>query len=700
MFYEENRHLEEEDMGFESPVYQITLYDKFFLVAIGKERQLIQKKNTYYFPIYLLNKTNVQTQIGAFQFESSKDTTEERMKPFLDSSGDLDLNRLGDPVFYSFSNYDYFHDITLDVTPMVIKELESEYIKNKSEKSADLKEESDEGELEEPNPFELTSQDVKLSATSIKTSKLLKDGIFTIDKTSIRIQMLPEESESMAQKIKKEFVQTERSLWIEKFMKNNKYSIVETNNNGDCLIDSIRIAYEQIGHKTTIAKLRALVAKEATSDKFRSYKDLYDNTVTEIEETAKELRRLEKENKNLKERLTGILKEDKSTREGIIKQATSIKYEHKALLEKQKLNKSFLSEFKHMEKIDTLEKFQEYIQTPSYWADDWAINVLEQNLNLKLIIFSNQAFDQDDLKNVLQCQVTSLEENEQFQPDYYVMVSYTGLHYELITYDSKFIFNYREIPYDVKVMIVIKCMERNSGLFSKIPEFKEFKDKLGIQQEDERESDEEAEEEGAITAGGGKINGLDKEVVFTFYDQANKLLKPGKGTNEKIPLYKIHDYSSLAVIPDWRKKLDDEYVSTFHLENKKWKTVEHYYQAAKFKKHNPHFYNQFSLDDMKSDIAKDIGLAKAAGSQYGIYKKGKKDIIVRPNTIRIDPDFYGSRKTEERERALYAKFSQNEELKHLLISTKNAILQHFIPKQKAEKDYLLMKVRDKLQREN
>jgi hypothetical protein len=57
MFYEENRHLEEEDMGFESPVYQITLYDKFFLVAIGKERQLIQKKNTYYFPIYLLNKT-------------------------------------------------------------------------------------------------------------------------------------------------------------------------------------------------------------------------------------------------------------------------------------------------------------------------------------------------------------------------------------------------------------------------------------------------------------------------------------------------------------------------------------------------------------------------------------------------------------------------------------------------------------------
>ena len=102
MFYEESRHLEQEDMGTDSPVYQINLYDKTFLIAIGKERRLVQKKNAYYFPIYLLNKTQVQTQIGAFEFESSKDTPGERAKPFLDSSGDLDLNRLGDPLFLQF----------------------------------------------------------------------------------------------------------------------------------------------------------------------------------------------------------------------------------------------------------------------------------------------------------------------------------------------------------------------------------------------------------------------------------------------------------------------------------------------------------------------------------------------------------------------------------------------------------------------
>jgi predicted NAD-dependent protein-ADP-ribosyltransferase YbiA (DUF1768 family) len=241
-------------------------------------------------------------------------------------------------------------------------------------------------------------------------------------------------------------------------------------------------------------------------------------------------------------------------------------------------------------------------------------------------------------------------------------------------------------------------MERNSGIFNKIQDFRNFKSKIGIEDTD-----------GELDTFDNELNSLadtnlniDEDTVFTFYNKSSGTAKPGKGANEKISQSKIRDYSDLGLkkYSDWRKKLDDEYAGIFTLDNMKWKTVEHYYQGAKFKKHNPHFYNQFSLDDTKSDIAKDVGLAKAAGSQDGFYKKGKKDISIRPNTIHIDSDFYGARKTEERERALYAKFSQNQELKYMLISTKNAVLQHFIPKRKAEKDYLLMKVRAQLQMEN
>jgi predicted NAD-dependent protein-ADP-ribosyltransferase YbiA (DUF1768 family) len=151
---------------------------------------------------------------------------------------------------------------------------------------------------------------------------------------------------------------------------------------------------------------------------------------------------------------------------------------------------------------------------------------------------------------------------------------------------------------------------------------------------------------------------------------------------------------------DWRKKLDDEWATIFTIDNMKWKTVEHYYQAAKFKKHNPHFYKMFSLDNAtNNEIANDVEIAKAGGSEKGTFKKGKTEVQLRPRDVRIDPDFYGSRKYEEREKALYAKFSQNEDLRTMLMATKDAVLKKHIPKMEAEVDTLLMQVRKKIQTE-
>jgi len=68
--------------------------------------------------------------------------------------------------------------------------------------------------------------------------------------------------------------------------------------------------------------------------------------------------------------------------------------------------------------------------------------------------------------------------------------------------------------------------------------------------------------------------------------------------------------------------------------------------------------------------------------------------------IKIDPDFYGNRKNEEREKAVYAKFSQNDDLKEIIIETKNAVLKKHVPKSKSESDMILMKVRKQIQDEN
>jgi predicted NAD-dependent protein-ADP-ribosyltransferase YbiA (DUF1768 family) len=694
MFYEENRYLEEDDIGFDTPIYNINLYDKSFLITIGKQRKLIQKKNTYYFPIYLLNKTKVQSQIGAFEFESSKDEDKDKIKPFVDTNGDIDLNRLGEPILYSFADYDYFKTITNDITPIGLKELEAEYILNKASKDDNSNEDEDEiDDSKELLSFELSRDDIQKSTLSIKKSqKVLENGVFSINKSSKRILALSEETKDDANKYKESYLESSKTRWIEKHMRNNNFDIIETSDNGDCLFDTIRLAYQQIGYETTIAILRAIVAKEVTNEQFMNYRELYQSTVAEIESINKELRKLISENKNLKERLKDT--DDKNKRSEIIKKANEIKREHSSLKEKQVLYNSFLQEFSHIKNIDSLEKFREYIKTPSYWADDWAIDILERSLNMKLIIFSEKDWEQDDENNIIQCTLSNNTSKVNFDPEFYIMTTYSGNHYKLISYSNKYILSFREVPYDVKTMVVIKCMEKNSGIFSNIPDFKEFKSKLGVFEEEDDDSDIE------IQLGGSGLYRLDNSTIFTFYNKSNGINKPGMASNESINKDKIHDYTQLAINKDWRKKLDDDWVSSFTLDNKKWKTVEHYYQASKFKKHNPHFYNQFSLDDASSDIAKDIEIARAAGSQKGMFKKGKKQISIRPSEIRIDSDFYGGRNKEERERALYAKFSQNEELKNILLSTNNSILRNFIVKRKPEKDISLMTIRQRLQMEN
>jgi hypothetical protein len=385
-------------------------------------------------------------------------------------------------------------------------------------------------------------------------------------------------------------------------------------------------------------------------------------------------------------------KSEKAARAEVILAANTVKDQHSTLKEKQVMNRSFLQEFAFMTGIDTMDKFREVIQTPIYWADDWAIDVIERELNVKMCIFSEEDYDSNDENNVIRCSLSGDEDPDRlFTPDYYIMTTYSGKHYELITYKSKRIFKFSEIPYDVKTMVVIKCMEKNSGIFSQIPDFKNFKSRLGVEDEPEDSDD-------TLTR---SLN-LDENVVFTFYNKSSTTAKPGKAANEKLPSDKKREYTDLELKrhSDWRQKLDDDWSTIFTIDGKKWKTVEHYYQSAKFKKHNPQFSNKFSLSDSSKEFADDVEVAKAAGSEKGILKKGKKEVPLRPSEIKIDADFYGTRRYEEREKALYAKFSQSEDLKATLLATKNSVLKQFVPKQAATPDHLLMKVREKLMREN
>ncbi|GAF75479.1 unnamed protein product, partial [marine sediment metagenome] len=157
------------------------------------------------------------------------------------------------------------------------------------------------------------------------------------------------------------------------------------------------------------------------------------------------------------------------------------------------------------------------------------------------------------------------------------------------------------------------------------------------------------------------------------------------------PLEKIGDFSKLKTIDNWRRKLDDDYISPFKLDGHEWKTVEHYYQANKFKNTNKEFYLLFSLDS-NSKISNSVDLAKAAGSKSG---KHKGDLL-RNKDIKIDPEFYGGNEDVILQNALYAKFEQdNTDLLEALLETKNAKLQHYKAGVEPKIENSLMIIRNK-----
>jgi predicted NAD-dependent protein-ADP-ribosyltransferase YbiA (DUF1768 family) len=711
VYYEINENIEKEDIGIDSPTYSVELYDKEYLIALGAFRTST-KKNTYYFPMYLIHEGLVFKQIGVFEFESSESNKTNLIKPFLDKDGDIDIRKLQDPLLYPFADREFFEKSTFAVSKSIISDLENDYARKHGNKdnvgndmtavgndmAADVGVGDNDVDVDNDDEDDLFSLPESNATPELsKIQKSLLHGIFEHDPSIPPPPHLTEETKADAIELKKEFNLSKSNQWIEEFMRNNQYDIVETASNGDCLFDAIRIAFLQIGHRTTIAKLRAMVAEEADEELFKYYRELYLNHVAEKEDLRRSMQTLKKEHADTKKRLDKMDAVSKKKEMKDIKphlEEISKKYKNYAeILRENESN----DDFNFMKDIGSLEQLRQYIQKSAYWADEWSIGVLERKLNIKLIVFAEDKFKTGDLNWILEnnptkkdpvFQCTPAEVNN---PHYYIMTSYTGSHYRLITYKTKYILTFAEIPFDVKIMIVIKCMEKRSGAYSLIASFRHFQTKYGV-------PTIPVEELYAAADDSADSDLYDASTVFMFYNKSSPTPKPGKGSGEEIPVGKMAEYSQLTLKQNnnWRRKLDDEWPCEFKMDQLRWYSVEHYYQGSKFKKMHPEFYRMFSLDS-GSDFAEDVEMARIAGSNTDTNEKAKKANAkaqkIRPADIKVDPDFYGERQLQEREKAVFAKFSQNADLGEILSLTKNAKLVKYIAKKPAEIDLILMKVR-------
>ena len=217
-----------------------------------------------------------------------------------------------------------------------------------------------------------------------------------------------------------------RNNWLQRRFSTYSLDIVDNEGNGDCFFASIRDAFKTVKRIITVQQLRYILSKHATEDVFLQHKMIYDSIIDDI-------------------------KKSKHTDFNTV---------------------NMLNEYIFMKDIDTLDKFKQVVQTNLFWANTWAISIIEQVLNTKIIIL------QKEYKTGVLCGQLNYDINN-FNPDFYILLNYHGnIHYNLVVYKNKGVLSFKNIPYLIKTAIVDTCMNVDAGPYHIIPEFRNLKQLL------------------------------------------------------------------------------------------------------------------------------------------------------------------------------------------------------------------------------
>ena len=326
-----------------------------------------------------------------------------------------------------------------------------------------------------------------------------------------------------------------------------------------------------------------------------------------------------------------------------------------------------------------MEKYKERIVLNNCCINSNAISIIERELNIKTIIFSE--IDCKDQNEVITSE-KYIDGKILYKPDYYILISVRNGYYKTVSYKGKKILEFPEIPYNVKMMIIKKNMAGISGKYASIEDFKNYSSFTGIRDISQN----------IICNNHNDL--YDPCMKLMFYSKSSNK-HAGEGSGDTIDMSNIQLFTELSCIDNWRQKLDDSWVdidNPIKVDGKKYASVVHYYQGSKYKNGFPEFAEQFSLDS-GSKISKDLQMCNSASSINGSIIVNNDTLRLRPKNVVVDRDFYEGRNIIERQKAINMKFNQNFQLRKILINTKKAQLNHYIGNKTPEIAIALMTTR-------
>jgi len=743
--YTELKKIDENDKGRDVSMYQIQLFNIPVIIALGDIKFTFIDNDILFTPVYLVvDETNKIYQIGVYEFHSKQ------LENLKDEDGDLDISIIDGPLLYTFIDKPYV-DKCMKNEKLVMDYDSGDY------GSSDEDEDEDEEELVELSDEEDDDDDKKDNDESKNPKTVLAE--LNIEDYEDDDDFLKEgEKEKEDKRERKKYKKTGKSdsQWIEHFMSNNNYNVIDNPGKGDCFFYVVRDAFKTINVNADVKKVRDKLGERVDNKVFQNYRERYDMYDNELRELIKDIPKNKKLAIKLSKEYNKYAREskkikDRSERLTKVKNAKIIRRKHSA--KKLEINrqegelkavKKNIEDVKWLKNIKTLDQLQKKMQTCDYWADQWAITTLELVLNTKFIILSSDQYKKGNYEGIFQCGDfvhTEIEKKRYFKPKYYIIFEHTGNHYKLISYKNKQIYRFHEIPYGMKTRIVEKCMKsKGKSLYNYIPKFakligdtvdipikeKETESKniendevKKIENDEEREEEEQLEEIEMIpTPTREDADMFDSDIEFIFYSRSTNA-KPGKGKGESLPEDKKSAYNELGDIKDFRKVLSNFYAKEkvdgvrpplFELDGKKWASVEHYYHANKFKKNNKDYYDKFALGSgspWEDEPLKALGAGGKGGNVREKNPETKKSKIIykRPKEIVMDEDFFDGKNREMvMERGQQAKYEQDEFSKKMLLATKDAKLSHFVPRKPKGENlvtfYDTMRIRQKLKKKS
>jgi len=624
--FKESKTIDINDIDHTAYIYVGKLYDTKIEFILGKPNK-IETNNIIYYNIYLVKYKKIICKIGIY--ETFKDYLEN-----IDSDGNVIFNDTDYPLIFSFTK-----DIIKNTYPNIKSskktdndDEEEEYFEHRTNDYDDDDEEYSEKDESETDDSE--KDDSQKDDSQKDDSEKDDDLKSQVKETKIE--------ESKKEKLK--FVKREGEPWIVEFLEDHSYLLQKTIGDGNCFFSVLKFAlnndekYKNLTEKV----IRQKLADQVNEEIFNNYLTRKELILSTLSSSKKDILDKKKKHKALSLQISNS--QDSSSKKQLLQSATQNVEEIKSDSDVYKKSLELYEQqgIEAYKDIKSIQDLKDVITSDknNFWADEWCISTLERLYNVKFLIFAKFNYDSknpgyENNSEVLLCGTSDPEIEQQFQkyldhnykdrgnpfiPDYYIMTSYSGDHYDLIQKDRKLgdpqsLFKFGDLDDSIKDLVVNRCLEKCAGQFSYIPDFRnlastcdydkdDYKDyedyKASIVNELTKVNDSEkssSKESSEKSSSKSSENLFSEDFVIKIPNDGKPNSKPLKSyTNDKISLKKELEPTiiNLQKIKDWRYKLSDKFVlDNFVIDTKKYESVQDYIDSLdkSDKKKNEKYYN-------------------------------------------------------------------------------------------------------------